>query len=1038
MDSKTAKFTIKDYGKQPTFTSFLPGISGLYGVPIWCFYVNRGQCISSFGLQDKDHAIMEFYPAHQAYQNVKRTGFRTFLKRNGKYFEPFKDESKKHLMNIFMNNLEIEETDEENKILTRVSYFNLPGEKIGALVRKLTIKNLSADTIKLEILDGMPSLIPYGVDMMSIKAMGQTIKAWMQVEDVDKNLPYFKVRVSTKDSASVSEIAGGNFSFACLSDGTRLRPIVDPDIVFTYDTSLYDAVGFIENDLESLINIKQVTDNQLPCNFYGTACELKGEEKISIYQLIGQVESKELLEEFMAVSKDYKYFEKKREEAEEIAENLCSGIETKTASYEFDAYCKYTYLDNVLRGGYPIKLGKDKVFYVYSRKHGDPERDYNYFSVLPEFYSQGNGNFRDINQNRRCDVFFAPFIGTENLKLFYSLIQLDGYNPLVIEKVTYAVEKKDAEKLLLDISKDKLDGLLDFIEKPFTPGSLFKKLDSLKIFDEKKVYETFIKVMDAAHKQVNSDFGEGYWSDHWAYNLDLVENYLDVFPEKEKEILYEEAYTYFRSQINVNPRFKRYAKTVKGIRQYYALNKDSKNDTNEKLVRCNYGKGEILLSTLMEKLLLLCATKFSTLDAYGMGVEMEGGKPGWYDALNGLPGIFGSSMAETYELKRHLKFTIDMLNKYPAKVKVIKELADFIDNISVIVKEEMPALMSDMEVISFWNKVNDAKEAYRGKVYCGISGEKTALDSLQLAETLSEWYKVVEKGINKACSLEEGICPTYFAYEVTEYEKNENGIMPKHFKVVKIPLFLEGPVRYMKMDESREDKLMLYNNIKNSDLYDKKLSMYKVNASLKDASYEIGRAKAFTPGWLENESVWLHMEYKYLLELLKSGLYKEFFEDLHKAAIPFLDPKVYGRSIFENSSFIASSKNSNEKYHGKGFVARLSGSTIEFINMWKIMMFGRKPFYVDNGELTLSFRPAVPKYLIGNKDTISAKFLSTTTVIYVLGKHRELIPGEYSVKGMECMDITGSLYTVNGPVIQGNLAKSVREGRMKEIKVYLN
>jgi hypothetical protein len=30
--------------------------------------------------------------------------------------------------------------------------------------------------------------------------------------------------------------------------------------------------------------------------------------------------------------------------------------------------------------------------------------------------------------------------------------------------------------------------------------------------------------------------------------------------------------------------------------------------------------------------------KFSTLDPYGMGIEMEGGKPGWNDAMNGLPG----------------------------------------------------------------------------------------------------------------------------------------------------------------------------------------------------------------------------------------------------------------------------------------------------------------------------------------------------------------------------------------------------------------
>lgn len=41
----------------------------------------------------------------------------------------------------------------------------------------------------------------------------------------------------------------------------------------------------------------------------------------------------------------------------------------------------------------------------------------------------------------------------------------------------------------------------------------------------------------------------------------------------------------------------------------------------------------------------------------GMAVEMEGGKPGWYDALNGLPGLFGSSMPESYELLRLLDFS---------------------------------------------------------------------------------------------------------------------------------------------------------------------------------------------------------------------------------------------------------------------------------------------------------------------------------------------------------------------------------------------
>ena len=52
---------------------------------------------------------------------------------------------------------------------------------------------------------------------------------------------------------------------------------------------------------------------------------------------------------------------------------------------------------------------------------GDPERDYNFFSIAAEYYSQGNGNFRDVSQNRRNDVFFNKDVGDFNVKTFFSL-----------------------------------------------------------------------------------------------------------------------------------------------------------------------------------------------------------------------------------------------------------------------------------------------------------------------------------------------------------------------------------------------------------------------------------------------------------------------------------------------------------------------------------------------------------------------------------------------------------------------------------------
>lgn len=159
MTGKNETFVMNDYGKKSTFASFLPGIAGIRGIPIWCYYVNRGQCVVSFGVDNKDHAIMEFYPAHQAYQNVKTTGFRTFLKKNGTVFEPFSDENITQRMQIHMNGLAIEEQNRSSGMDTKVVYYTLPGENVGALVRVVSVTNQSGEPIELELIDGQPAVI---------------------------------------------------------------------------------------------------------------------------------------------------------------------------------------------------------------------------------------------------------------------------------------------------------------------------------------------------------------------------------------------------------------------------------------------------------------------------------------------------------------------------------------------------------------------------------------------------------------------------------------------------------------------------------------------------------------------------------------------------------------------------------------------------------------------------------------------------------------------------------------------------------------
>jgi len=82
-------YVIKDYQKQKPFSSFLSGVAGPMGIPMWSFYVNRGQLIASFGVRDKNGQIMEFTPANGAYREVPSIGFRTFVKVDGVLHEFF-------------------------------------------------------------------------------------------------------------------------------------------------------------------------------------------------------------------------------------------------------------------------------------------------------------------------------------------------------------------------------------------------------------------------------------------------------------------------------------------------------------------------------------------------------------------------------------------------------------------------------------------------------------------------------------------------------------------------------------------------------------------------------------------------------------------------------------------------------------------------------------------------------------------------------------------------------------------------------------
>lgn len=1012
------RFVITDYQNKPPFSSFLPGIAGPMGIPLWCYYNNRGQAVCSFGAENKDHAIMEFSSAHTAYQNVSRTGFRTFLKADGEYRELFTGDCDMH---IGMGELEIR--CESGGLQATVLYFGIPGERTPALARMLTVTNAGHSPLALELLDGMSALVPYGVNESFLKNMPNLAKAWMQAEDAQAGRAYFRVRASLEDGAVVRAVKGGNFCLGWDDTGALLKPLVQPGLVFGQDTSLAEAKHFRNAPLEALCNADQVTSNLFPCCFLPRQTVLQPGESIHIFSLYGQAASKEDVARLAEQIQPEKWFPDKLRQARSLIDSLCAPIQARTGDPVFDAYSRQSWLDNLLRGGVPMFFRheeKSVPFYLYSRKHGDPEREYNYFSLGKEYYAQGNGNYRDVNQNRRSDVLFFPELEAENIHTFFDLIQTDGYNPLVITPSTYRLTPETQETFVTMHPQAKA-----LLSGDFTPGALAMAAEDWGMSQEEA--QTFTaQVICASLSEPNADFSEGYWCDHWTYNLDLIESYLSVFPEQKGQLLFEKPrYRWYDTRVLVNPRAKRYCVTENGLRQYHALDEQAKHFRSKWMRTAD---GAEARSTLIEKLILLCAIKTATLDAAGMGVEMEGGRPGWYDALNGLPGILGSSMAESCELARLLAFTADALEGRAGSISLFSEIADLVEDV-------WESLQAEQDPFRRWDHLNRIREDYRSRTCLGYRGIRKEISCQTLATALREMEKAVLQGIDKAKTLHGGLIPTYFTFRADSWQDTPEGPMPTSLTPTALPLFLEGPVRYLKLKLPHSEKLDLAAQVKGSGLYDRKLKMYKVNESLAGVSFEAGRALAFTPGWLENESIWLHMEYKYLLELLKNGLYPQFAQAFRDAAVPFLDPGVYGRSPLENSSFLASSANPDPATHGRGFVARLSGSTAEFLQIWQLMFFGKTPFYLDDGALRLEFSPCIPAYLMPENECLEATFLGHIPVVYHTTGLRELIPGRTKAIGYTLAYADGTKKTIPTSSLDTAEALEVRNGNVTSIRI---
>ena len=559
------------------------------------------------------------------------------------------------------------------------------------------------------------------------------------------------------------------------------------------------------------------------------------------------------------------------------------------------------------------------------------------------------------------------------------VIQADGYNPLSVEAVVFTIDDKEECNRLASVAVGYADGhradrealAAILCDGSFRPGQLADMIDRQNIFLMSQLTDLIDNVAASATISPMAVTRDGFWGDHFTYQMDLIESYQTIYPDRIEKLLYDEELPYYFSSRTVKPRDKKYVLSPsfdgkgKHVRQLDPSFEDpSRLEKMLKYVSDATGwysidahyehdeRGDIFKSAIISKLFLLATLKYATRDAMGMGIEYEGGKPGWNDAMNGLVGMLGSGMPETFELKVLLQYLQKTTLKYKRPIVVPDELATLIEKISSALDELgddddfMPQDTTSSnnnvpsELFQYWDTVASAREEYRSAttIFSGVTKEYSYTEVLAILE---KWIKQVDIGITRALVIGShghdnkdeslGITPTCFSFNVTKWKetssKNDEGmrfVRATSLSVGKFPLFLEGPVRMLKTVD-KEKATSIYNAVKVSGLRDEKLKMYTLSSSLIGQSYDMGRMMAFTPGWLENQSVWMHMSYKYYLELLRKEMYSEFFSEMRSGMLPFIDTDAerYGRSLLECSSFIASSAFEDPTMQGQGFFARL-------------------------------------------------------------------------------------------------------------------
>ena len=807
-----AFFKISNYSKmRPFFMSIVSNSDH------WMFISSTGGL--SAGRKNSDYSLFPYYTDDKITESSEHTGSKSiFIIRQAEknyLWEPFsktQDGAYKISRNLYKNTYGNKVIFEEINHDLNISFtYQWNSSDTFGFVRHATLTNLTDEAIDVRLLDGIQNILPYGVEVGLQNSTSNLVDAYKKCElEADSGLGIYSLSAIIVDKAEPSEALKANVVWSLGLEGSkklissvqvenfRKGKAITQEIDIKAERGAYllskdiklapnskeqwTLVANVNQSINDIVEIKEGIKDQV-----SLLNKLKSSVEQGTQDLIALVGASDGLQLTSDSARNTRHF------ANTMFNIMRGGIFDKNYTIEkqdFSAYIekanhkvffKKSKLIHTLAQTFDLNHLKDiakqdddqnfkRLCYEYlplkfSRRHGDPSRPWNKFSINTRNEDGSKildyqGNWRDIFQNWEALVHSYPEFIEGMIHKFLNATTFDGYNP-------YRVTK---------------DGFDWETIEPDNPWSYI-----------------------------------GYWGDHQIiYLLKFLEFIETYYPGKLESYFSKDLFVY----ANVPYRIKPYEQILEDPKN--TIDFDHHAEQRIQLKREEIGVDGALLRdrnifiykvNFIEKILATVLAKMSNFIPEA-GIWMNTQRPEWNDANNALVGN-GVSMVTLYYLRRFLKFFDTTLQSAKTQdVEISVELIEFFNSVCKTLQDHKHLLdqkISDTDRKTVLDGLGKAASHYRVSIYDkSFSGNKNQLSIQEISSFINLALAHLEHAI-KANKREDNL---YHAYNLMTLEND------KQISVSYLPEMLEGQVAVLSSGYlSTSDALSVLDALKASQLF---------------------------------------------------------------------------------------------------------------------------------------------------------------------------------------------------------------------------